>query len=290
MTTPSLLNWIMDLLRNDHAREAFQANPQAAMASAGLTASCGQDVKDATPFIVDHPGVKWSQHEDHNHHAMQHHHHDDDDAVKHIQHIVNNYTYNIENNYDIDVDGDGGDDDGGIQIAGTPGGGDGDNQITDSTLTDSLNHTETSEANGNAATGGTVVDQSGSTVGDDQVGRDDIDVTNTMGDGSNGRDDNSVAVNGDGNVGGNAVDGDGSAGRDIVTTTGDDSVNADGDVDHTEGGLAGLDHTVETGDIHVLSDLVNVDDTLNDSLNGSLNDLSVLNDFDHLLDVTGPLL
>jgi hypothetical protein len=282
MSAPSLFEWIMDLLRNDHAREAFQANPQAAMASAGLTASCGEDVKDAMPFIVDHPDVKWTEHRDFNHHPHHHHHDDDDDdAVEHVKSIVNNYIYapHFENTYEFL--GDAGDL--GLQIAGDPGlqsSGDpspGTVAISDSTLTDSLN--TTSDDDGNASTGGTIVDQSGSTVAGDQVGRDNIDASSTIGDGS---------------AGGNQVTGDGSVGGDqSIATTGDvggDSTvtAAGGDQDHTESGLAALDHTVQTGDIHVLSDLVNTGDILQ---NGNvLNDLTALNDFDHLADVVGPLL
>jgi hypothetical protein len=293
MTTPSLLNWIMDLLRNDDARDAFHANPQAAMASAGFTAACADDVRDARAFIADNPhvGHKFPAHEDYNH--GHHGDHEDHDGGHEIN--IKNINHNVNNN-----DNDGGDDDaagevqnilntfvfapvivlpadapvvlpdgdvgsaGDVELGGT---------ITDSTVTDSFNNTD-------ASAGGVVVDQSGSVVGDDQVGRD-LTETEIEGDDNVGRDDNSVEV-----------EGDGSAGRDInnttTTTAGEDAVTAGGDVDETEGGLAALDHTVETGDIHVLSDLVNVDDSLNDSLNG----LSALTDFDSLdlADVTGPLL
>lgn len=262
MGTPSLLNWIMDLLRNDHAREAFQANPQAAMASAGLTASCGDDVKDATPFIVDHPDVKWTGHKD-----FKHNDGDDDDAVTHIKHIVNNY-YVTHNHFDVKDN---------FHPLGHPG--DDGIEIDDSTVTDSLNHTSTSDDDGNASSGGVVVDQHGSSVGEDQAGRDANDTDNSnvalqFGNENVGRDDESVDVSGAG-----------SAGHDITTTTGDDSIQAGGDVDDQSGAGLALDHIVETGDIHVISDLVNVDD----SLNGSLNDLSALNDFDHLLDINSPL-
>lgn len=51
----SLLDWIMDLMRDGDAREAFNSNPQAAMASAGFTNVCGSDVR---PFLFDEPSIR----------------------------------------------------------------------------------------------------------------------------------------------------------------------------------------------------------------------------------------
>jgi hypothetical protein len=51
----SLLDWIIDLMRDGSAREAFNSNPQMAMASAGFTNVCGSDVR---PFIVDEPTIR----------------------------------------------------------------------------------------------------------------------------------------------------------------------------------------------------------------------------------------
>src|SRR6476620_11837609 len=51
----SLLDWIIDLMRDGDAREAFNSNPQMSMASAGFTNMCGSDVR---PFIVDEPSIR----------------------------------------------------------------------------------------------------------------------------------------------------------------------------------------------------------------------------------------
>ncbi|MGQ0629735.1 MAG: IniB N-terminal domain-containing protein [Sporichthyaceae bacterium] len=54
----AMIDWIMDLLRFGDARAAFDQNPQAAMAAAGFTQICGDDVSDFKPFILDNPDVK----------------------------------------------------------------------------------------------------------------------------------------------------------------------------------------------------------------------------------------
>ena len=51
----SLLDWIIDLMRDGSAREAFNTNPQAAMASSGFTNVCGSDVR---PFLLDEPSIR----------------------------------------------------------------------------------------------------------------------------------------------------------------------------------------------------------------------------------------
>lgn len=77
----SLLDWIMDLMRDGDAREAFNSNPQAAMASAGFTNVCGSDVR---PFLFDEPsirevaGVEFPDVEG--------------DGAPDIKYIINNYT------------------------------------------------------------------------------------------------------------------------------------------------------------------------------------------------------
>lgn len=53
----SLFDWIMHLMSNPAAREHFQADPQGAMASAGMSSVCAQDVRDAKAFLLDHPDV-----------------------------------------------------------------------------------------------------------------------------------------------------------------------------------------------------------------------------------------
>lgn len=54
----SLLDWIMTLIKDTEAREAFQADPKAAMSAAGMSSICGDDIRDARPFLLDNPSVK----------------------------------------------------------------------------------------------------------------------------------------------------------------------------------------------------------------------------------------
>ena len=261
MATPSLLDWIMDLLRNDEAREAFSSNPQAALQSAGFSQVCGEDVADARTFVADTPGVQLVE----DAFLPQ----DTDDAADNIRYIINNYYYDndrfvlgtdedleeIEDIDDLDLDDD--DDDGGFDFDLDPDGNDQDvdqednDRIVDSTVTDSnlgtqdsfnpsindsFDPTATDSFNNDSSEGQTTVDQSGSTVGHDQIGRDNI----------------------EGNVGGDSLGtGNVVAGEDV----------AGRDSDTQEAGLAALDHVVETGDVHVLSDLVNTDDIARNSLN-----------------------
>jgi hypothetical protein len=51
----SLLDWIIDLMRDGSAREAFNSNPQMSMASAGFTNVCGSDVRGV---LVDEPTIR----------------------------------------------------------------------------------------------------------------------------------------------------------------------------------------------------------------------------------------
>lgn len=259
MATPSLLDWIMDLLRNDEAREAFNSNPQAALQSAGFSQVCGEDVADARMFVADTPGVKQGV-------LGEFLPEETDDAADNIRYIINNYYYDndryiINADEDLeeidDIDDLDDDDDNGFDFDLDPDGNDQDvdqednDRVVDSTVTDSnlgtqdsfnpsindsFDPTATDSFNNDSSEGQTTVDQSGSTVGDDQIGRDNIEGN----------------VGGDSLGTGNVVVGDDAAGRDM---------------DDQEAGLAALDHVVETGDVHVLSDLVNTDDVARNSLN-----------------------
>jgi hypothetical protein len=82
----SLLDWIIDLMRDGSAREAFNANPQAAMATAGFTNVCGSDVSDSKAFLFDNPAIQEVKGVD----VPQDH---STDAPDQIKYIVNNYTY-----------------------------------------------------------------------------------------------------------------------------------------------------------------------------------------------------
>ena len=85
----SLLDWIMNLLTNDDAREAFQADPKNAMAAAGMSSVCSSDVRDSRAFLVDHPHVRETNHF---RPAAQ-----EAPAHEHVSHILNHYTAGITN-------------------------------------------------------------------------------------------------------------------------------------------------------------------------------------------------
>ena len=53
----SLLDFILSLLGNADARGSFAADPDAALASAGLAGVCAEDVQDILPVVLDYaPG------------------------------------------------------------------------------------------------------------------------------------------------------------------------------------------------------------------------------------------
>ena len=54
--TQSLLDFILNLMRNDDAKAAFVANPDRALADAGLSNVCSEDVSDAMSYVAEyHP-------------------------------------------------------------------------------------------------------------------------------------------------------------------------------------------------------------------------------------------
>ncbi|GAA0621954.1 hypothetical protein GCM10009547_25930 [Sporichthya brevicatena] len=81
----SLLDWIMDLMRDGSAREAFNTNPQLSMASAGFTNVCGADVADSRTFLFDNPSIREVG-------GVERPSVDEADAAEHIRYIINNYT------------------------------------------------------------------------------------------------------------------------------------------------------------------------------------------------------
>ncbi|WP_019875020.1 IniB N-terminal domain-containing protein [Sporichthya polymorpha] len=81
----SLLDWIMDLMRDGGAREAFNTNPQLSMASAGFTNVCGADVADSRAFLFDNPSIREVG-------GVDRPATDDADAAEQIRYIINNYT------------------------------------------------------------------------------------------------------------------------------------------------------------------------------------------------------
>jgi hypothetical protein len=55
-STKSLLDFILSLLSDDHAKAAFIANPDQALADAGLSDVCSEDISDAMTYVAEyHP-------------------------------------------------------------------------------------------------------------------------------------------------------------------------------------------------------------------------------------------
>jgi hypothetical protein len=95
----SLLEFILNLLRDPVAQEQFKANPQQALRDHGFDEVCGQDVHDALPLVVDNVMVSGAggalpspqPGEDHF-----------DIAIRQIDHIVNNYSYTDSHDTHVD--------------------------------------------------------------------------------------------------------------------------------------------------------------------------------------------
>ncbi|MEO7195950.1 MAG: IniB N-terminal domain-containing protein [Pseudonocardiaceae bacterium] len=65
-TTQSLLDFILNLLRDDDAKAAFVADPQQTLTDAGLGEVCGEDVSDAMSYVAEYHPVTFVGDRDHN--------------------------------------------------------------------------------------------------------------------------------------------------------------------------------------------------------------------------------
>lgn len=249
----SLLDWIIDLMRNDSARESFNANPQAAMASAGFSSVCGEDVADSRAFLFDNPSIQEVKGVDTPQKSFE----DTSSAPDKITYIVNNYTYEAPAVAGADQFNDVDD----APVNGVSGA----NGLNGVNGANGLNTvTAVPVDNGPTTQSGT-----GNTLTTTQ----DVDTTSNSTD--NSTDTDSEAHN--------VVSGAGSAGEDqIIGNTANESTN-----------VLTFTDLVDTGDVDVLSKLV--DDSLdqnsilNGSLNGSLNELAKdslnNNDLSDLIDI-----
>jgi hypothetical protein len=110
--TQSLLDFILNLLSDSDAKAAFMADPDRALADAGLSDVCSEDVADAMSYVAEYHPVALVGPREYNlgntavvQHAEDHrgeHHewHDDDDrpgphdgVIQQLQYITNNYAY-----------------------------------------------------------------------------------------------------------------------------------------------------------------------------------------------------
>jgi hypothetical protein len=98
-TVNALIQFLLDLLRDDEAQAEFARDPEGMLARAGLSSVSAQDVCDAQPILADTVGVRPAprhrnddDHDGPRHHDAPHHHRsrhdDDDDPVREIHHVV----------------------------------------------------------------------------------------------------------------------------------------------------------------------------------------------------------
>jgi hypothetical protein len=85
LSVSSLIEFLMNLLRDEAAQMEFERDPQGMLARHGLDGLCGQDVRDVQPMLADHMAV---QVKDGGYAPSPHH---DDDPVREISHITKHY-------------------------------------------------------------------------------------------------------------------------------------------------------------------------------------------------------
>ena len=136
----TLLQFLLDLLRDPQTQAEFDANPQATLAAAGLDGMCFADVQDSLPLVMDHaPAAVAARYDDdvraasasavavvgdEHHHGGGHHgggeHHwipgpvlpehspEIDKVIQQLQYVTNNYAYdshdtNFETNLEQNI-------------------------------------------------------------------------------------------------------------------------------------------------------------------------------------------
>jgi hypothetical protein len=88
MSVSSLIEFLMNLLRDKDAQAEFVADPDGMLARHGLEGLCGQDVRDVAPIVADHAAVRVR---DGDHDTRPSYHGGDDDPVREIKHITEHY-------------------------------------------------------------------------------------------------------------------------------------------------------------------------------------------------------
>jgi hypothetical protein len=104
--TQSLLDFILTLLRDSDAKAAFVADPERALAEAGLSEVCSEDVSDAMSYLTEYQPVSFignreystlSQHastrSDEGYRAEHYHPEPHATAVQQLEYITTNYSY-----------------------------------------------------------------------------------------------------------------------------------------------------------------------------------------------------
>lgn len=262
----SLLDWIVTLLKDTEAREAFQADPKGAMSAAGMSSICGSDIRDARPFLLDNPSVKQVR----PYEAAE-----AKEPADQIRQIVENHKVaDSREEYVARHASDGPE----IEDSYHKYNEDSYNRSSADRFSDDDDVTGPASGPTSAS-----ADQSDSFVGNDQQsvgGREHMIGDANSHDESETNTDNST----DNSHDGSEVVGDRSAGRDINLEQGGAVFGqgiAGGDMDHV-GGLVGLKDVVDIGNVNVLSGIANLSDVLNGSLNEPVRDVlnssPILND------------
>ncbi|MEJ2866674.1 IniB N-terminal domain-containing protein [Actinomycetospora sp. OC33-EN08] len=133
----TLLQFLLDLLRDPQTQAEFDQNPQATLAAAGLDGMCFADVRDALPLVMDHaPASVAARYDDdvraasasavavvgeeHHHHGGGGEHHwipgpvlpphtpEVEKVIQQLQYVTNNYAYdshdtNFETNLEQNI-------------------------------------------------------------------------------------------------------------------------------------------------------------------------------------------
>jgi hypothetical protein len=88
LSVSTLIDFLMNLMRDEDAKEAFDQDPQGTLTRHGLDDVSGQDVRDARLIMADNGGVR--PRPDHESRSGSRH----DDPVREIHHTTNNYVIN----------------------------------------------------------------------------------------------------------------------------------------------------------------------------------------------------
>ncbi|MGH3786282.1 MAG: IniB N-terminal domain-containing protein, partial [Pseudonocardiaceae bacterium] len=95
LSVSSLIEFLMNLLRDPAAQLEFERDPQGVLARHGLDNLCAQDVRDVAPLVADHDAVavKHGGHQPSNggYHPPSY---DGEDPVREISHITEHYEVN----------------------------------------------------------------------------------------------------------------------------------------------------------------------------------------------------
>jgi hypothetical protein len=99
----SLLDFILNLLKDPQAQAEFKADPQAVLASNGLTGVCAEDIHDTLPLVTDNRAVEQtSSHTAAPSATPAPGESDTHAAVRYLSYITNTYSYTDDHNTAID--------------------------------------------------------------------------------------------------------------------------------------------------------------------------------------------